>query len=189
MPYLIIGLGNPGKEYEETRHNVGRAVVMAFAKKISANDFSFNKKWNALVAEAKVGKEKVALLLPETFMNKSGAAAGPAARFYKIKPAAIVVVHDDSDIEAGRGKLSFNKSSAGHKGVESVIRALKTESFWRFRIGIQKKRRVEAEKLVLQKFTPDEKKSVTKVVKRTADALEELMRDGPEVVMNNYNAR
>ncbi|MFY9461604.1 MAG: aminoacyl-tRNA hydrolase [Candidatus Sungiibacteriota bacterium] len=183
-----MGLGNPGKEYEETRHNIGRAVVSAFAKKLGANDFAFNKKWNALAAETKVGKEKAALLLPETFMNKSGATAGPAARFYKIKPAAIVVVHDDSDIEAGRGKLSFNKSSAGHKGVESVMRALKTEAFWRFRIGIQKKRRVEANKLVLQKFTPEEKKVVAKVIKRTADALETLVREGPEASMNTYNA-
>ena len=93
--YLIIGLGNPGKEHEGTRHNIGRAVGSAFAKKIAlrhaqgdrglsrtigANDFSFNKKWNALVSETKLGKEKLVLLLPETFMNKSGNAAGPAAR-------------------------------------------------------------------------------------------------------------
>lgn len=187
--YLIIGLGNPGKEYENTRHNIGRMILLAFQKKIDANDFSFNEKWNALVSETKLGKEKLVLLLPETFMNKSGNAAGPAARFYKIKPASIVVIHDDSDIEIGRGKLSFNKSSAGHKGVESVMRALKTEAFWRVRIGIQKKRRVEANKLVLQKFTPEEKKVVAKVIKKTAGALETLIREGPEVVMNNYNAQ
>lgn len=186
--YLIIGLGNPGREYEGTRHNIGRAVVVAFAKKIGTNDFSFNKKWNALVAEAKIGKEKLALLLPETFMNKSGNAAGPAARFYKIKPALIVVIHDDSDIEIGRSKLSFNKSSAGHKGVESVMRAFKTEALWRFRIGIQKKKRVPADKLVLQKFTPNEKKTIAKVIKKTADALEALAREGPEAAMNDYNA-
>lgn len=187
--YLVAGLGNPGKEYEDTRHNIGRAVVNAFHKKIEANDFSFNKKWNALAAEVKLGKEKTALLLPETFMNKSGGAVGPASRFYKIKPAAIVIVHDDSDIEVGRAKLSFNKSSAGHKGVASVMRALKTEAFWRFRIGIQKKKRVLADKLVLQKFTPDEQRAVAKVIKRTAEALERLIREGPEVVMNDYNAQ
>ena len=141
-----------------------------------------------LVTEGKIGKEKLIQLLPETFMKKSGNAVGPAARFYKIKPALVVLVHDDSDIELGRGKLSFNKSSAGHKGVESVIRALKTEAFWRFRIGIQKKKRVEANKLVLQKFSPDEKRAAAKIVKKTLEALETLLGEGPEVAMNDYNA-
>ena len=186
--YLIVGLGNPGKKYEETRHNIGRAAITAFAQKIGAGAFALNKKWHALVAETKLDKEKIALLLPETFMNKSGNDVGPSARFYKIKPAAIIVVHDDSDIEVGRGKLSFNKSSAGHKGVESAMRALKTRAFWRFRIGIQKKKRIPAEKLVLQKITPDEKISVAKIIKRTANALEMLVREGPEAAMNEYNA-
>ncbi|MDO8561039.1 MAG: aminoacyl-tRNA hydrolase [bacterium] len=187
--YLIVGLGNPGKEYEETRHNVGRMVLLAFHKKINANDFSFNKKWNALVAETKLGKEKLVLVLPETFMNKSGNAVGPAARFYKTKPSAVIIVHDDSDIELGRAKLSFNKSSGGHKGVESVKRALKTEAYWRFRIGVQKKKRVPAEKLVLQKFTPNEKRAIAKIIKQTANALETLRENRPEIIMNAYNAQ
>ncbi|MBI2639987.1 MAG: aminoacyl-tRNA hydrolase [Candidatus Sungbacteria bacterium] len=186
--YLIIGLGNPGEKYDNTRHNIGRAIVEAFAKKVGAS-FSPNKKWNALAAESKLGKEKFILLMPETFMNKSGNAVGPAARFYKIKPASVIVIHDDSDIELGRGKLSFNKSSAGHKGVESIIRALKTQSFWRFRIGIQKKRRVEAEKLVLQKFAPAEIKTAAKVIKKTLLALETLVAKGTETAMNAYNAQ
>lgn len=189
MAYLIVGLGNPGEKYEETRHNIGRVIVEAFRKKIGANDFTLNKRWNAFVSEGKLGKEKFALLLPETFVNKSGGAVGPAARFYKIKPVSIIVVHDDSDIELGRAKLSFNKSSAGHKGVESVIRALKTRAFWRFRIGIQKKRRVEAEKLVLQKFSADEKKIIAKVVKKTIGAIETFVVSGPDAAMNEYNAQ
>lgn len=184
--FLVVGLGNPGKEFEGTRHSIGRAVVEAFGKK-NGLGFSLNKKWGALVAEGKLGKEKFVLILPETFMNKSGAAVGPAARFHKIKPALVVLVHDDSDIELGRAKLSFNKSSAGHKGVESVMRALKTEAFYRFRIGIQKKHRVEADKLVLQKFTPDEKRLVSKATKKTVDALEVFLREGPEMAMNEYN--
>ncbi len=186
--YLVVGLGNPGKEYEGTRHSIGRVIAEALGKKVGL-DLAFNKKWNALAADGKVGKEKLVLLLPETFMNKSGNAVGPAARFYKTKPASTVVVHDDSDIELGRAKLSFNKSSAGHKGVESVMRALNSRAFWRFRIGIQKKRRVEAEKLVLQKFNPDEKKIVNKAVKKTLEALEILINTGPEAAMNAYNAQ
>lgn len=185
--YLIVGLGNPGEKYEGTRHNVGRAIVEAFGKK-TGGLFVLNKKWGALAAESKLGKAKFTLLMPETFMNKSGNAIGPAARFYKIKPASIIIIHDDSDIELGKGKLSFNKSSAGHKGVESTIRALKTQSFWRFRIGIQKKKRVEAEKLVLQKFTPDEKRMLSKVMRKTEEALETILKDGPQAAMNTYNA-
>lgn len=185
--HLIIGLGNPGKEYDDTRHNVGRIIVSAFAKAHDAA-FSFNKKWNALSTEGRIGKEKFTLLLPETFMNKSGNAVAPAIRFYKIKPAATILIHDDSDIPLGRAKISFNKSSGGHKGVESVIRALKTEKFYRIRIGIQKKKRVDAEKLVLQKFSPDEKKEIAKVIKRTLAALDLFLTEGADAAANMYNA-
>lgn len=186
---LIIGLGNPGKQFEGTRHNVGRAIVGAFQKKTAAPNFVLNKKWGALTSEGGQGKNKFVLLLPETFMNKSGNAVGAAARFYKVKPASIVVIHDDSDIEFRRAKMSFNKSSAGHKGVESIIRALKTEAFWRFRIGIQKKKRVDAEKLVLQKFSPDEKKIIAKTVKKTIEAFTVLLQETPEAAMNTYNTQ
>lgn len=186
--YLIVGLGNPGTKYEETRHNVGRNALLAFHKKTGAGVFSFNKKWGALTAEEKLGKEKLILLLPETFMNKSGASVGPAMRFYKLKPDSVIVIHDDSDIEVGRSKLSRNKSSAGHKGVDSVIRSLKTKAFWRIRIGVQKKRRVGAEKLVLQKFSPEEKKVISRVIKKTVAALQTLSDENPEKIMTEYNA-
>lgn len=184
--HLIIGLGNPGKEYDNTRHNIGRVIVSAFAKTHDVT-FSYNKKWNALAAGGGAGKGKFILLLPETFMNKSGNAVGPAARFYKIKPATTILIHDDSDIPLGRAKISFNKSSGGHKGVESVIHALKTEKFYRFRIGIQKKKRVDAEKLVLQKFSPNEKEEIAKVIKHTVKALELFLTGGPDAAMNSYN--
>ena len=127
---LVVGLGNPGKKFQGTRHNVGREIAEEFARATDATDFRFEKKWNAQVTETKIATEKIAILLPDTMMNKSGAAAAAAARFYKIKPKNIFVIHDDADIPLGSAKLSFAKNSAGHKGVESIIRAMKTKDFW-----------------------------------------------------------
>ena len=185
--YLIIGLGNPGQEYSGTRHNMGRETIEAFAKKMDFNDFRFEKKWNAEVAEGKIGNQKTILALPDTFMNKSGAAAGALSRFYKVKPLNVIVVHDDADIPLGNAKMSFGKRSGGHKGVESIIRALKTTDLWRFRLGIAGKRNIPAEKIVLKKFTPDEKKLINKVVKKTILSLEQAINEGPERAMNQYN--
>jgi len=185
--HLIIGLGNPGDEYTNTRHNIGREIVAAFRKQTDLPEFRFEKKWNADISEGRIGKEKVVLALPDTFMNKSGTAAAAISRFYKIKPATIIVVHDDADFALGLAKLSFAKRSAGHKGVESMIRALKTNEFWRFRIGIAGKRDIPAEKIVLRKFIPDEQRIVKKVIKKTLAALEQAVMEGPERAMNIYN--
>lgn len=185
---LIIGLGNPGDQYRGTRHNLGREILTAFVKDMGGNPFRFEKKWNAEVSEGKSGKEKWVAILPNTMMNKSGQAVSPAARFYKIKPKDIFLIHDDADLPLGRAKLSFGKRSAGHKGVESVMRALKTRDFWRFRIGIAGRRDIPAEKLVLKKFTPDEMRHAKKITKRTIEALQMAVAEGPEKAMNKYNA-
>ena len=183
---LIVGLGNPGEQYKNTRHNIGREVLSRWAKAsemLAHAGFEFEKKFSALVSKNK----KVVLLLPETMMNKSGSAVAPAARFFKINPKDVFVIHDDADIELGRTKLSFAKHSAGHKGVESVKRALGEWDFWRLRIGIQKKKRVDAMKLVLQKFRPDEEKQVKKVQKKIFEGLDILLKDGPEKAINFLN--
>lgn len=192
---LFIGLGNPGEQYENTRHNIGRRALLFWQKKGDFADFEFNKKFDALISKNK----KAVLILPETMMNKSGQAVGHAAKFFsarggsasggKIKPENIVILHDDADIEFGRTKLSFNRSAAGHKGVESVKRALATEKFWRLRIGIQKKKRVDAMKLVLQKFTPVEELAIKKLKKKISEGLDLIIEEGPERAMNFINAR
>ena len=135
MNYTIVGLGNPGAEYEGTRHNTGRIAVDTFAKKVGVKEWKDDKKANAEIAKIKVGKNTALLMKPNTFMNKSGNAVG---KFIKSKKAAetLVVIHDDMDIPFGKIKLSFNKSSGGHRGVESIMRAVKTEGFIRMRIGI-----------------------------------------------------
>ena len=184
---LIIGLGNPGEEYKKTRHNIGREIVLMLQKKAGLGEFVLDKKWKSEASEGKIGKEKIVLLLPDTFMNKSGTAVAPAAKFFKINPKDIFVVHDDADLPLGRAKLSFGKHSAGHKGVESVIRALKTKDFWRFRIGIAGKRDIPAEKLVLKKCTPEEERAAKKIAAKTIAALEDAITGGPEKAMNEYN--
>lgn len=191
---LFIGLGNPGEQYENTRHNIGREILMQWAAKtpglvrrnaqgFAQADFEFNKKLNALVAK----NQKCLLVLPETFMNKSGNAAGTAARFFKVKQKNIIILHDDADLELGRTKLSFNRHAAGHKGVESVKRALKSWEFWRLRIGIQKKKRVDAMKLVLQKFSPAEEAALKKTRKKIFAGLDIILADSPEQAMNFLN--
>ena len=184
---IIAGLGNPGQEYEHTRHNSGREIAQEIRKAWDFPDFRFEKKWNAEISEGKVSKVKTAILLPNTFMNKSGGAVSAVLRFYKVKPKDLFVIHDDADILVGSAKLSFNKRSAGHKGIESVMRALKTREFWRFRIGIGGKRDIPAEKVVLRKWTPDEKRTITKIIKRTIKAAEIAITEGPDRAMNTYN--
>lgn len=172
---LIIGLGNPGKEYENTRHNIGFIFVDALAKKLEAPDFEFDKKLNAEIS--KIGKTLV-LAKPQTFMNKSGLAVAALAKFYKVRPKDVWVVHDDIDILWGEFKTSFGRSSAGHKGVESIIKALKTKDFWRLRIGIQPtlKKHTPTEKIILKKFTPAEQKVLIATIKKAISQFEMATR-------------
>lgn len=185
---VFAGLGNPGEKFTNTRHNIGREILLAARKKFGLEEFSANSKLQAFVSEGKIGKEKVIFVLPETFMNKSGTAVAPLMRFFKVKPASLVVIHDDADMLLGAAKLSFAKNSGGHKGVESVMRALKSKNFWRMRIGIQKKKRVPGENLVLQKFRSDEMTLAKKVGKKSLQAIEDIVTNGPERAMNSYNA-
>jgi PTH1 family peptidyl-tRNA hydrolase len=151
---LIAGLGNPKKEYERTRHNIGFRVIDELAKD-KPND--------------------VVLIKPQTFMNNSGEAVNEAVNFYKIKPADLWIVHDDVDLPMGEFKISKNRGSAGHKGVESIIKKLGTKDFNRVRIGICPLRgKPEAvEKFVLQNFTKTEEKTIKEVIERTIQTIKD----------------
>ncbi len=185
--YIIVGLGNPGEEYVETRHNVGRMVLDAFVKTHDLSDFEFDKKLNALVTDGKFGKNKVTMIKPETFMNKSG---DSVRSLIKSKKAAetLIVIHDDLDIPLGKMKISFNKSSGGHRGVESIMKAIKTEEFIRIRIGISaetasgkiKKPQGEEKviKAILGDFKKDEMPELKKMIKKSVLALEKVIADG-----------
>ncbi len=203
MQYFVVGLGNPGLEYENTRHNTGRIVLNAFAKAQNFPEWETNPRLKALVSSGEVKplekskgkKQKVMLIEPETFMNKS---ALSVVSLVKSKKTAeqLVVIHDDIDIPFGSYKISFNKSSGGHRGVESIIKAIKTEMFVRVRVGIspvtakgvvKKPSGEEAvEKLILGKFTPDQMTILKKISKNIAEGLAVLITESREKAMSQY---
>jgi len=179
---LIIGLGNPDPEYAETRHNVGFIIVDKIAEESEAK-FEFDKKINAEIAKGKFNDRPVILAKPHTFVNKSGEAVKKLKNKLKIKPADIIVVHDDLDIEFGNFKVSFEKNSGGHKGVQNIIDNLKTNKFWRVRIGTAnrkvqtardqnvKEKKKLIKDFVLAKFTPTEKDELKKIIKGALEGL------------------
>lgn len=196
MAWVIVGLGNPGEEYESTRHNCGRMAVEFFAKAANLNGFKRDSAKKATTGGGMVGKTAVALVLPDTFMNKSGFAV---AKYVKNQKAAerMVVVHDDLDMPLGKIKISFDRGSGGHKGLESVIRAVKTQKFTRVRIGVSPStaagalRKPEGKKVVnnfiLTKLRAHELAALKPVFKRAAQALETIIREGREKAMNEFN--
>lgn len=195
MAYIIAGLGNPGEEYENTRHNTGR-IILDFVQKEYGGDFSFNKKLNAKVSEAKVGKEKVTLVAPETFMNLSGKSIAPLVKSIKAAEK-LVVIYDDFSLPLGKIRISYNRSSGGHNGLESIIKAVKTEAFVRIRIGTAPENSKgnaklingedKIEKFILGKFKEDELKELKKVAKAVVEAVAVLIKDGRDRAMSQFN--
>lgn len=189
---LIIGLGNPGKKYENTRHNVGFFAIENF--KLQVENFSnwkLNKKFNAEISEGKIEGEKIILLLPQTFMNDSGRAVAAAAGFYKIKPADILVIHDDIDLPLGKIRIKKDGSSGGHRGVESIITSLGSENFIRLKIGVASETRpqnFDAANFVLKNFGKGENKTVSKTIKKATEAVAVIISYGAEKAMNQFNS-
>ena len=198
MTLVIVGLGNPGKEYEKTRHNVGRNVVQLVAAQEKYDEFVFNKTAKALVSKGTLGGENVTLVLPETFVNLSGKAV---ATFIKLPKAAknLLVIHDDLDLPLGAVKMVFGRGSGGHKGVESIMRAGKTKDFARLRIGIsatgkknQAKKVSGDEKVikhVIGKWRPGEEAALKKVLKKSALAAILFVTSGLESATQFANTR
>jgi len=198
MNYIIVGLGNPGQEYENTRHNTGRIAVDMLAKKINLDDdWKEDKKLKSEIAKTKIGKNTLFLIKPNTFMNKSG---DSVRSLIKNKKAAetLVVVHDDLDLPFGKIKISFNKSAGGHKGVADIIKAVKTEGFIRMRIGISpttaggKMKKPSGEEAVtnsiLGKFKPSEMDALKKIMKNAAEGLESIVVDGRDIATMKINS-
>jgi peptidyl-tRNA hydrolase, PTH1 family len=187
MALIIVGLGNPGKEYEKTRHNAGRNVVELFAKNEKLEEFVFNKTSKSLITKGMIGKGSVTLVLPETMMNNSGKAVNALIKSPKVAKN-LLVIHDDLDLPLGTMKMVFGRGSGGHKGVESVMRAIKTKEFARLRIGIsalgkknQAKKVVGEEKVIKQvigKWKPAEETAVKKVLKKAAEAVRLYAEEG-----------
>lgn len=196
MKFTIVGLGNPGSEYENTRHNAGRLAVEHFDAIHELGGFVMNGKSKSLVSKGTLGKHSVTLVLPETFMNKSGSAVG---KFVTSAKAAerLVVVYDDIDLPFGSIKLSFGRGSGGHKGIESIIRAVKTKDFVRVRIGVApttpsgKMKKPAGEKkvhdFILGEFTKKEQETLKKLFKIITPAIESIIVDGRAKAMNQFN--
>jgi len=164
---LIIGLGNPGEEYKKTRHNAGFLAVDKLVLSIKYQVLNAQSKFNAEISQGMINNEKVILIKPQTFMNESGKAVKAITDYYKIQTEDIIVIHDDLDIPLGEYKISKNKNSGGHKGVQSIIDHLGTKDFTRIRIGIGVQDlscKIPTEKFVLEKFSKDEMEIIEKVI-------------------------
>ena len=195
LSLYLVGLGNPGAEYERTRHNAGRNAVLLFAKEHDFPPFEEQKNLRALVSTGIVGKTTVTAILPETYVN----ASGNTAKNLKLKSkkqiaSSFVIAHDDLDLPIGTIKIVKNRGSAGHKGVESVMRALGTRDFTRVRIGIAKPAHIkksQSEEAVLRtvigRVTPDDANLLKKGIKKAASALRTIAESGVERAMNEWN--
>lgn len=183
---LLAGLGNPGKDYEATRHNVGFMVLDEIAA--SAGAFLDRKKFGAELCEASVGGIKTLLLKPQTFMNLSGEAVGSAARFYKIAPADVIVIHDELDLEPGRVQIKIGGGHGGHNGLRSLIAHLGPD-FVRIRVGIGKPDKRDVVGWVLGNFDRQELQELPDSIARAADAARCVLRSGPLACMNEFNQK
>jgi peptidyl-tRNA hydrolase, PTH1 family len=183
---LIVGLGNPGKKYERTRHNIGFLVVDRLAERAAVE--IAKKKDQALIGEWSRAGEKVLLIKPQTFMNKSGDALAAFFRYNPVAPADVVVIHDDLDLPFGRIRIRERGRAAGHRGMISVLDAMGEGAFCRLRIGIGRPPPgVEPVDFVLQKFTSEEAAALDAIVGRAAEAAEAILDHGARASMEKFN--
>jgi len=183
--HLIVGLGNPGREYERTRHNVGYMAVDILAKR--HHIFVKARRNKARIGEGVIAGERVILAKPLTFMNLSGEAVSGLIRRYRLNLEDVIVITDDVNLPVGRLRIRASGSAGGHKGLKSIIHSLGSEDFARVRIGIGAPDRGMVD-YVLSKFTREERPIIKQAVNRAADAVEAILTSGIEQAMNEFNA-
>jgi PTH1 family peptidyl-tRNA hydrolase len=184
---LIVGLGNPGAEYDQTRHNIGFMVLDAAADRFGAD--IRRKKFTALTEEVTDGFNKLLLLKPQQYMNRSGRAVAEAVTFYKLPPEDILVVTDDLALDVGRIRLRASGSAGGHNGLKDISAALGTDAFARLRVGIGSRGSRRGADYVLSRFSADERAVIDDAVKTAADAVLCWAREGAEAAMTKYNVK
>ncbi|MEM6284623.1 MAG: aminoacyl-tRNA hydrolase [Chloroflexota bacterium] len=184
--HMIVGLGNPGREYNNTRHNIGWAALNALARRYS---ITFDEtQFKAIFAKATIRGKKVLLVKPQTYMNLSGQAVQPLAGFYRVDPSRLLVVYDDMDVDFGSLRLRAKGSAGGQKGMKDIINRLGTEEIDRLRLGIDRPPgRMPARAWVLRKFEGDDKIDADHMADRAADAIETWLVSGIEIAMSNHN--
>jgi PTH1 family peptidyl-tRNA hydrolase len=187
VEWLIVGLGNPGREYLETRHNAGWHFLDTLVRDHSQFRFD-EKRTKGLIARGELAGVKVALVKPQTFMNLSGEAVAPIARFYKVPPERILVAFDDLDLPVAALRLRIKGGAGGHKGMQSIIQHLGTEEFPRIRLGIGRPPgQMPSKAYVLQKFKPDEWEAMLATYERAVEAVKVILTDGLPIAMNRFN--
>lgn len=184
--YLIAGLGNPTREYEKTRHNVGFDTIDVLADRINTD--VAERKFKGLYGKGMLGGEKVILLKPQTFMNLSGESVRAAADFYKIPPDHIIVIYDDISLDVGHLRIRTKGSAGGHNGIKNIIAHLGTQEFPRIKIGVGgKPPRMDLADYVLSRFPAEERKIMETAFKDAAEAAGVLIAEGPDAAMNRFN--
>lgn len=182
---LIVGLGNPGREYENTRHNIGFMFLDYITHEAN---FSLNKKFNALEYETNINGEKILFIKPLTFMNLSGESVIKYVNFYKIKYQDILVIQDDLDMEIGRYKLLFNHGDGGHNGIKNIIKNINSREFLRLKIGISKDD-INIKDYVLGKFNKDEMDKIADTFKKLADFINDYISLNRDLLTGKYNCK
>jgi PTH1 family peptidyl-tRNA hydrolase len=184
--YVIAGLGNPGKEYASSRHNAGYMAVEYLAGKLNTK---LNKlKFNSVYGDTSINGEKVMLVKPVTYMNKSGIAISEIVKFYKISTSNLIVIYDDIDIPLGALRIRPSGSAGTHNGMKSIVDSIGSE-FPRIRIGIGRNEEMDLADFVLQKFSRNEKDIVTPIIERAAEAAVEIIENGIDSAMQKFNMK
>lgn len=184
---LIVGLGNPGKEYEDTRHNVGFMVLDSFARK---HNLSFQKeKFQGIYTEFVYSDEKIILLKPQSYMNLSGEVVSKYVHYFKISTDDILIVHDDLDLDLGVFKLKPSGSSGGHNGLKNIELHLQTKYYKRCKIGISNNKKMDTKDYVLGKFSKEEKEILQPILDLSSEILESFIKMDFDLLMNRYNGR
>ncbi len=184
--YVILGIGNPGKQYENTKHNIGFISLDFLAASLG---IQMNKiKHKAIIGEGKIGTEKVLLVKPQTFVNLSGESAAEILKFYKIPPENLIVIYDDVNLDAGRIRIRPKGSDGGHNGIKSILYHVKSDAFPRIRLGVGKKPEgYDLAAWVLSKFTKEETSVLSKAVDLVPDMVREIIENGAGSAMNRFN--
>lgn len=187
VSWILVCLGNPGREYEETRHNIGflAADVLEDRENVRINRLRFR----ALTGTVTLGGEKVLVMKPQTYMNLSGEAVGEAARFYKIPPERVLVIHDDVSLPLGKLRIRAGGSAGGHNGLKSIISHLGSDQFPRIKVGVGAPAHPEYEMVdwVIGKFTAEERRTVNEMLKKAVSAAECIVESGVQQAQNRFN--